>query len=101
MRASAAVDSPDSCGLVSTPLSASAWLATSSVNAANSGALNLRCANMKPPCEFDPLYYSLKRREPYLAPLLAESVMAGLDPAIHLLRKNLLKRDGCAGQARA
>jgi hypothetical protein len=25
------------------------------------------------------------------------TVMAGLDPAIHLLRKILLKRDGCAG----
>jgi hypothetical protein len=28
-------------------------------------------------------------------------VMAGLDPAIHLLGKILLKFDGCAGQARA
>jgi hypothetical protein len=28
-------------------------------------------------------------------------VMAGLDPAIHLLRKNLFEFDGCAGQARA
>jgi hypothetical protein len=29
------------------------------------------------------------------------SVIAGLDPAIHLLRKSLAKMDGCAGQARA
>src|SRR4051812_41666898 len=29
------------------------------------------------------------------------SVMAGLDPAIHLLRRNLTTSDGCAGQARA
>src|ERR1700712_2477584 len=28
-------------------------------------------------------------------------VIAGLDPAIHLLRRSLLKSDGCAGQARA
>jgi hypothetical protein len=28
-------------------------------------------------------------------------VMAGLDPAIHLLRKTLVKIDGYAGQARA
>jgi hypothetical protein len=29
------------------------------------------------------------------------TVIAGLDPAIHLLGKTLLKIDGCAGQARA
>jgi hypothetical protein len=29
------------------------------------------------------------------------TVIAGLDPAIHLLRKTLAKMDGCAGQARA
>jgi hypothetical protein len=28
-------------------------------------------------------------------------VIAGLDPAIHPLRKILVKIDGCAGQARA
>src|SRR5947209_8218752 len=28
-------------------------------------------------------------------------VIAGLDPAIHLLRRIVAKRDGCAGQARA
>jgi hypothetical protein len=28
-------------------------------------------------------------------------VIAGLDPAIHHLRKTLAKMDGCAGQARA
>jgi hypothetical protein len=28
-------------------------------------------------------------------------VMAGLDPAIHLSSKILVKNDGCAGQARA
>jgi hypothetical protein len=30
-----------------------------------------------------------------------EGVIAGLDPAIHLLRMTLVKMDGCAGQARA
>jgi hypothetical protein len=30
-----------------------------------------------------------------------EFVMAGLDPAIYLLRKNLPKSDGCADQVRA
>jgi hypothetical protein len=28
-------------------------------------------------------------------------VIAGLDPAIHLLMKNFREVDGCAGQARA
>ena len=31
---------------------------------------------------------------------MAKPVIAGLDPATHLLRKNLAKRDGYAGQAR-
>src|SRR5437868_36104 len=34
-------------------------------------------------------------------PYQSRTVMAGLDPAIHLLRKTLAKMDGCAGQARA
>jgi hypothetical protein len=29
------------------------------------------------------------------------NVIAGLDPAIHHLKKSLAKVDGCAGQARA
>jgi hypothetical protein len=29
------------------------------------------------------------------------SVIAGLDPAIHPFQKTPVKRDGCAGQARA
>jgi hypothetical protein len=32
---------------------------------------------------------------------MKEFVIAGLDPAIHPLRKSLVKMDGCAGQARA
>jgi hypothetical protein len=32
--------------------------------------------------------------------LLHTAVIAGLDPAIHLLGKNLVKTDGYAGQAR-
>jgi hypothetical protein len=31
---------------------------------------------------------------------LSPPVMAGLDPAIHLLREILVKMDGCAGLAR-
>jgi hypothetical protein len=31
----------------------------------------------------------------------SKAVVAGLDPAIHPLRKILVKNDGCAGQARA
>ena len=36
----------------------------------------------------------------YLNRLFRLTVMAGLDPAIHLLRKPLVKIDGCPGQAR-
>src|SRR3954465_12359650 len=34
-------------------------------------------------------------------PPLAQPSLPGFDPAIHLLRENLWKMDGCAGQARA
>jgi hypothetical protein len=45
----------------------------------------------------EPVFPSLraKRRNPLYF------VIAGLDPAIHFLRKMFAKKDGCAGQARA
>jgi hypothetical protein len=33
--------------------------------------------------------------------LVLANVIAGLDPAIHHLKKSLAQIDGCAGQARA
>jgi hypothetical protein len=41
-----------------------------------------------------------KKRNRRVRELLLRRVIAGLDPAIHLLRKTLVKMDGYAGQAR-
>src|SRR3954469_7305471 len=93
MRASPAGDNPAASGSVRTALSASEWLATISINAANSGALSWRCANMRTSQRILIYYLSFKRRDTGLAPVVVRfdlvipgCALLGADPEASTVR---------------
>src|SRR3954452_3442472 len=93
MRASPAGDNPAASRAFRTALFASEWLATISVNAANSGALSWRCADMRTSQRI--LIYCLlfKRRETDLTPVVVRfdlvipgCALLGADPESSTVR---------------